>query len=141
MPNVSIGAFDGTKPGSSMFAYAMYAASAPDRTLTKKIQCQLDDVDEVAADRRAEERAGDRADPEERAGHPVLLARIAREEDALRRRDDGAAAEPLKNPEHDERRQAPGEAAERARDREEQDRSGEVALEAEAPLETSPTSG
>src|SRR4051812_27995723 len=91
--------------------------------------------DQVAADGRAEQRPRDRAQAEERRCHAVLFARVAREENALRRRNDGAAAEPLQRAKEHERRQVPSQAAERARGAEQEHRSREIAAVTEAPLQ------
>ena len=95
----------------------------------------VEPLDQVAADGRAEQRAGDGAEAEQGGGHAVLFARVAREQDGLRGGDDGAAAEALQRAEKHERGQVPGAAAQRAGDREEHDRAGEVAAIAEAALE------
>ena len=92
---------------------------------------------QVSADRGAEQRSGDRSHGEESAGHSVLLFRIAREQHALRSRDDRPAAQPLQDAEADERGQVPGQPAERARCREDEDRGRVVASEAEAPQQPS----
>jgi hypothetical protein len=55
----------------------------------------VEDVDEIPAERRAEQRSRDRAEAEEGAREAVLFGRIAREEDALRGRDDRSAADAL----------------------------------------------
>src|SRR5256886_2134910 len=54
---------------------------------------------QVSADGGAEQRSGDRSDGEESAGHSVLLFRIAREEHALRSRDDRPATQTLEDAE------------------------------------------
>ena len=135
MPNVSMRSRGGSKPGSSMTRQRRTAARRPMRHVDEEDPVPARPVDEVAADGRAEQRAGDGAEAEEAAGHAVLLLGVAREEDALRGRDDRAAAEALQHAEEHQRRQVPREAAQRAGGREEQDRAGEVAAEAEAALE------
>src|SRR5207245_1109130 len=92
---------------------------------------------QVSADRGAEQRSGDRSHGEEGAGHSVLLFRIAREEHALRSRDGRPATQTLEDAEADERGQVPGQAAERACCREDEDRGRVIAPEAEAPQQPS----
>ena len=135
MPVPSIGSRAGLNPGSLMAMNDTQAASRPTGTLIRKIQCQL--ATSISLPPIVGPSSGPVTAPsaEQRAGHAVLLVRVAGEEDALRGGDDGAAADALQDAEHHQRGQVPGQPAQRAGGGEHQHRAGEVVPEAEAPLQ------